>query len=633
MRLCSNETRKKIDVRCWSDSQVTLQWLAKPSRGLKVFVAQRVANIQTISEELNIRWQWIAGEDNPADLISRGTTVKELHAEPKWWNGPAWLYSIEEDWPAQPEFINQPSTDEEVLKETRPIIHLVTSTGALTKGKWFKFPQDIQKEVPITKAYGNWRKLLGVTATVFKAAYKFQSLKRRKIGTITEDFEKLAFQFLIQTDQQASFKKEIAAAKANNREVLATLVLVWDNEEKFLRIDGRVRSANLSRDEQFPILLDKRGDLAPLLIRYAHLKGHGGTQWVLQYLRQKFWIIGARRLEKEIISKCPICRKLRLTTSHQLMASLPSYRTNPARAFKRVGVDYAGTVMLRSSLGRLPKLTKAWIAVFVCLTTRAIHLELVSDATTSAFIAALKRMISRRGMISFIISDNATNFVGANNFITAIQRRLNDDATLLEREFDLKWNFTTPAAPHHGGIYEAAVKSAKHHLLRIIGNTPLTFEEYNTILCQVEAMLNSRPLTPLNDDPTSLNALTPGHFLIGEALTRLPDEEDFRQIPENRLTRWTHLQKMAQQFWQRWTDEYLSGVINRSKWLLESRNFKIGDMVFLKDDTLPPLKWQLGRIQEVFPGANGLVRTVIVKTANGIYKRPIVKLGLLLANE
>lgn len=421
--------------------------------------------------------------------------------------------------------------------------------------------------------------------------------------------------YLIRKDQERTFSREILAAKNNDREVLAKLVLLWDPQLELLRVDGRIRSPNLTRDQQFPILLDKTGILAPLLIRDAHYHrvgnwpgglGHGGTQLILQYLREKYWIIGSRNLAKNIIRKCPTCFKLRMTTSTQLMATLPSSRTTPKRAFSRVGIDYAGPVTIRSSLGRLPRLTKAWIAVFVCLVTRAIHLELVSDATTETFIAALRRMISRRGMVSDIISDNDTNFVGANNFIQSILAQLQEDAQTIEDQCKIKWTFTTPGAPHQGGIYEAAVKSIKYHLVRIIGDTTLTFEEFATLLSQTEAYVNSRPLSPLNDDPNTLNALTPGHFLIGEALVKLP-EENFLEVPVNRLNRWNHIQRMTQHFWQRWYVEYLNTLINRSKWQKEQRNLKIGDLVVVKDENSPPMKWKLAWVEEVLPGKDDLV--------------------------
>lgn len=264
---------------------------------------------------------------------------------------------------------------------------------------------------------------------------------------------------------------------------------------------------------------------------------------------------------------------------------------------------------------------------------RAIHLELFGDATTQAFVAALRRMIARRGRVTEIISDNGTNFVGANYYLKSIVFQTEAAKADIEGQCRIKWTFTTPGAPHQGGIYEAAVKSVKHHLVRIIGDTTLTFEEYYTILCQVEALVNSRPLCALTDDPTSLNALTPGHFVYLGAPVKIPDERDFREEPVNRLTRWKHIQRMLQHFWDRWQAEYVSTLINRPKWLEEQRNFKTGDMVILREDNIPPMKWRLGRIQEILPGKDNLVRSVIVRTAVGVFKRPIVKLGLLLAHK
>lgn len=625
-----------VRVDCWSDSQVVLQWLTKSSDGLKTYVANRVAHIQTITEELSLNWKWIAGKDNPADLISRGTTIEELHKKDEWWKGPKWLSLTENWWPNQPE-ITQVSEEclEQALQETK-LIHLlaVNETSELIRGKWFKFQTHEQKIVPFLDAYGDWRKLLGVMTVITRAVHRFAKHGSKRVELDSAGAEILAEKHLIRMDQARTFHKEINAVKDGDRGLLAKLVVVWDPQEKFLRVDGRIRSENLTRDEQFPILLSKAGALAPLLIRDAHLNnGHAGTQWILQYLRKRFWITGARRLAKGLIQKCPICFKLRMKQSDQLMAELPIYRTTPVKAFFRTGVDYAGPVTIRSNLGRSPRLTKAWIAVFVCLVTRAIHLELVSDASTPAFIAALRRLISRRGTVAELISDNATNFVGANNFLTAISQQLNSESHLMERQFNIRWRFMTPGAPHQGGIYEAAVKAIKYHLTRIISDRTLTYEEYATVLCQVEALVNSRPIAPLPDDPTSLNALTPGHFLIGEALVRIPDEQTWTEVPSNRLDRWKILQQISQQFWARWQNEYLTTLTNRTKWLTEKRNFKIGDLVVVRDENLPPIKWKLARIQEVLPGADGLIRSVVLRTSTGIYKRPINKLGLLIENE
>lgn len=623
----------KVRIFGWTDSQIVLHWLTKPSANLKTYVANRVANIQEKSRLFNINWYWISGLQNPADLISRGTTAMELNRETKWWKGPDWLKEREAEWPEQPK-LTTIIKDPEAEKELRAI-HLVTpKQEELIRGKWFRYDRERQKTFPLLAVYGEWNKLWQVTATLFRACHNFKNPRSRKIGNLSQEELEGARTYLIQLDQKTTFEKEITTTKENQIGTVANLTVIWDKEMKLLRIDGRIRSQNLTKDEQFPIIISKQGYLAKLLIRDAHFKtGHGGNQLMLQYLRTKYWIMGARQMAKNVTRQCPICFRFRMKTSEQLMATLPTIRTTPSRPFSKVGVDYAGPVMLRSALGRNPRLIKAYIAVFICLVTRAIHVELVSDDTTEAFIAALRRMIARRGMISEIISDNAKNFVGANNYLRSIMEEQEKTAPQIEKDFGLKWRFITPNAPHHGGIYEAAVKSIKHHLKRIIGETTLTFEEYNTILTQAESYVNSRPLCAISEDPTDLTALTPGHFLIGGPLVRIPDNADYRETNENRLNRWEHLQKMLQHFWDRWRNEYLDTLINRSKWTNLHRNIKVGDLVIERENNTPPLKWKLARIQEVLPGKDELVRSVILRNSKGTYQRPITKLGVLYSPE
>lgn len=224
-----------------------------------------------------------------------------------------------------------------------------------------------------------------------------------------------------------------------------------DQELRFSRIDGRIKSDNLTLNEQSPIVLAKDGPLAPLLMKYAHTvafkDGHAGTQLMLQYVRKKYWIMNARNLAKTIVKACPICTRLRIPNSEQLMAELPSSRTAPVKPFLRSGIDYAGPVTIRFNLGRAPKLAKAWIAVLVCPITRAIHLELVSDASTTAFIAAFRRMVGRKGRVQQVISDNGTNFVGANNSLKSIVSQMATNAPQIENELKINWTFTTPGAP------------------------------------------------------------------------------------------------------------------------------------------------------------------------------------------
>ncbi|XP_046145693.1 uncharacterized protein LOC123989018, partial [Osmia bicornis bicornis] len=173
------------------------------------------------------------------------------------------------------------------------------------------------------------------------------------------------------------------------------------------------------------------------------------------------------------------------------MGSLPASRVQPARAFLRSGVDYAGPITLCMSKGRGQKTVKGYIAVFVCLCTKAVHLEPVSDLSASAFIAAFRREVAE------LIANEGTN-----------------------------WDFIPPYSPHFGGLWEAAVKSAKRHLLRSVEGHRLTFEELTTLLCQVEACLNSRPLSPLTDDPKDFSALTPNHLITGHSLSAIPESPE-----------------------------------------------------------------------------------------------------------
>ncbi|XP_015122817.1 uncharacterized protein LOC107045170 [Diachasma alloeum] len=252
------------------------------------------------------------------------------------------------------------------------------------------------------------------------------------------------------------------------------------------------------------------------------------------------------------------------------MGDLPQTRITKARPFLNVGVDYCGPFTIKEKKHRNRGQVKAYVAVFICLVSKAVLLELVSDMTTSGFLAALRRFIARRGRCQLIQSDNGTNFVGARNELKQLLDTLksedhNSEVSTYLNEKGIKWGFIPPASSHFGGIWEAAVRSFKHHLIRVAGNKLFTFEELDTLVTEIEAILNSRPLTPVFPDPDDLLVLTPGHLLIGEPLTAIP-EHDFLDVPINRLSNWEHIQKARQDFWKRLYKEYLHELMVRRKW-------------------------------------------------------------------
>ena len=235
------------------------------------------------------------------------------------------------------------------------------------------------------------------------------------------------------------------------------------------------------------------------------------------------------------------------------MGDLPKCRVTVAEPFSRTGVDYAGPVLLKQ--GRLKAPVKGYIAVFVCLCTKAIHLELVTSMTTEAFLAALHRFVGRRGNVNKIKSDRGTNFIGADRELTKLRELL--QSQMLEKKVDefcqarsIAWSFNPPKAPHQGGLWEAGVKSAKYHLYRTLNESYLTHEEMNTLLIQIEAVLNSRPLCQQSDGLLDYRALSPGHFLVSRELMAIP-EPLYDAVKENKLSRYQLIQKRKQDFYRR----------------------------------------------------------------------------------
>lgn len=316
----------------------------------------------------------------------------------------------------------------------------------------------------------------------------------------------------------------------------------------------------------------------------------------------------------------------------QLMSALPPERTTFSRPFTNTGVDYAGPFDLKTFSGRGCRITKGYVCLFVCFATKAIHLEAVSDLSTSAFTAALIRFVSRRGCPNKIYSDNGRNFVGAAREIRENLQKclagLKDEATVRYGQQQLEWKFIPASAPHMGGLWEAGVKSCKLHLKKIAGQIRHNFEEFSTILASIEACLNSRPLTPLSEEIHDLSALTPAHFLVGSSLMSPAEPEE---VPNKTtlLNRWRRLKIIQQEFCRRWKSEYLKELHKRTKWQRPSDDLEVNDLVALRQDLIGNNEWRLGRVTKLFPGSDGHVRVVELRTAAGTITRPVHKLVLL----
>ncbi|GFT72432.1 integrase catalytic domain-containing protein [Trichonephila clavipes] len=274
---------------------------------------------------------------------------------------------------------------------------------------------------------------------------------------------------------------------------------------------------------------------------------------------------------------------------------------------------------------------KIYVAIFVCLSSKAVHLEIVSYLTTDAFLAILKRFVARREKCATISSDNAKNFAGANRELKRLHNLLKCPEEKLSSYLSsegISWNFMPPRAPNFGGLWEAGVKSFKFHLKRAVRNLKTTLEEFLTIITQIEGILNSRPITPLSEDIDDLEALTPGHFLIGRPITSI-SEPNLLDKTENTLSWWQKLTKIVQHIWTKWSRDYLNNLQQRNKWQFHKDNVKLNTMFLIKEDNLPVNKWSLGHITKLFPGTDGKVRVVEINTNKGNIKRSIGKVCVL----
>jgi len=432
--------------------------------------------------------------------------------------------------------------------------------------------------------------------------------------------------------QQEAFPQEIKMI-AEKRALLKTSPLLrltpFLDPNGLLRVGGRLQSALLSSSAKHPLILPRKSVLTSLIISDAHLRTlHGGTQVTLAVLRTEYWIIGGRTPVRSYILKCVRCARYRQKRAQQIMGQLPPERVTPSRPFLHSGVDYAGPFILKTWRGRNARTYKGYIALFVCLVTSAVHLEIVTNYSTDAFLAAFKRFVGRRGICATLLSDCGTNFKGADSelkssFLSSTEET-NKLANLLAKD-GTHWRFIPPGAPHFGGKWEAGVKSVKYHLRRVMGSQLLTYEEINTFLVQIEAVLNSRPLCSLTEDPEDFTTLTPAHFLIGDTLATIP-EPSLIEKRDSHLSRWQLISKTFESFWNHWQRDYLQRHLSIYKWNRTSDPIKTGTLVLVVDERYPPSKWPLDRIVETHPGKDGQVRVVTVRTQTSTFKRPIVKI-------
>ncbi|KAF6203560.1 hypothetical protein GE061_001892 [Apolygus lucorum] len=610
-------------IYCFTDSTTVLSWINTPVHRLQTFVANRV---QQINDKIDKScWYHIRGVENPADIGSRGILPSDLQHHTLWWTGPSWCTQPIESWPVSQDL--SPPVDLPELK-TQQVSFVAVDTH--------------DNFISYMERHSSYLRLVRVVAYIKRFIHNCRIpawRKRRRIkGPISAREFDGARKHCIRATQHHYYPQVVSASDQDELPLELRRLSVFLDHEKVIRVGGRLVNADIPNDHKFPILLHPKSHFANLIIRYLHRSNHHlGPSALLATVRQTYWIPKARNLVKYHKTKCVVCLRFSRAFKHPFMGNLPASRFNAVRPFINTGVDFAGPFVCRVNSLRNAKTEKAYLCLFICLSTRALHLELATSLSVEAFIDALDRFTARRGLPCNMYSDCGTNFQGAARYLKEVADWMSNEITqeaIITRTShqSITWNFNPPFAPHFGGSWEAGVKSLKTLLVKSFGNHPFTSHELNTMFVKAEGVLNSRPLQSMSDSPDDLEALTAGHFLIGQPLNALP-ELDLSDIPEGRLSRWQFVRQRMQHFWARWRDEYLSTLQVRQKWSKHVPNLRVNDLVIVSDRNAAPMEWPLARIVATHPGDDGVVRVVTLKTARGTYKRPIVNLILIPSSD
>ena len=620
----------------WVDSQIVLAYIKNKKRRLKTYVANRVSMIHSLSREED--WKHVAGKKNPADIISRGADPKELK-KGLWKEGPEFLKEEEEELQVEtvPEIDEE---DEEIkserIKESRrnvkkaQVMLIQNEENKENKNEREELEERRKTPVEMMAEYcSSWQKMKRMIVWLMKvkSRLKNKDVKRRK-ETIEVEEMKAAEELIIKEVQRKKYAKEIESLKSENKVAKSSSIrnlLPSLNQQGVLCVGGRLRNAkNIEIETKNPYIMPPEEAVTKLIVKEYHDIAHQGTEWTLSLLRKKYWITKPRRVIKAVRKECVPCKKMFDQPKNQKMADLPEERIEDEdnRPFQYVGIDCFGPFYVNQGRAQVKK----YGCVYTCMKMRAIHIEKLNTLETDSFINSFRRFMARRGTPKKVWSDNGTNFVGASPDLIKCMQKLDEEKI---RSFGLKkeveWKFNTPHASHMGGVWERQIRTIRKVLTSLLSKheDKLTDEVLETLFCEVESMVNSRPLTKLSEEVDDMSTISPNQLLLlNEEIQDMPGkficQDKYKQ-------RWKYIQYLANQFWKKWVKAYLPELQKRSKWYDPQLEIKIGDVVLLLEENTPRYLWPLGLVVEVKKGRDGLVRTVKVKTRSTILIRPLSK--------
>lgn len=595
----SLELPPDVQYKCYTDSQIVLCWIQSNADKWKAFVSNRVRDIQSLTDP--VCWSHCPGLENPADLVTRGLHASDLMANELWLEGPIWL---KDDGVTACEPTDEVEIETLLLQEVEPSVLL---TG-----------NESESFIPV-------RRWSSFTKAVRVVGWILRFCKRTRCERVVEPMPhicpeefhqaEIVLLLLVQKEQFLEEIKHLRNGKYIPKSSPLFKLHPFMDDHGLLRVKGRIQMSTLQFDEKHPIIIPK-GYVAVLLARSFHLAlKHAGVKQMMSAIRNRFWVIGLRAIARQVKRECLLCQRLDARPGDQSVAPLPGSRVRQSPPFSVIGIDHAGPLYCSDLDGR-----KNYILLITCAVTRAIHLELVPSLSLSDFMLAFRRFVSRRGLPSIVYSDNAKTFVGAP------QEILKYFGT-----FGLDWRYIAPRAPWWGGFYERMVKGVKSSLKKTIQRRSLSRAELETILFEIEACINSRPLTSTDDEAVlEGDILTPNHFLIGRSCFILPGESPTTlSSGKSDLTeRYRHKGTFLDHYWKIWSREYIRNLpqVRSSP---RGLGLKEGTLVLIREDNTPRLLWPIGFVKRMILGRDGLPRTYEVSTSKGIFIRPVQRLHSL----
>ena len=642
LAVLSTKVIKWLDIKVdesyfWCDNESVLKCINATDKRFPVYWSNRLGKIYGNSTPE--QWRYVPTDSNPADVGTRAIDSAEFSRKMQFWlNGPQFLLESEEYWPEQPRYSG--TNDFTVLCTDVDVLMFIS--GAETEcaaadnfqirssavgAESDSVPACGVGESPhclmidnnnddtlqrLINYYSSLPKLLRVVARVLRFMKNPTAVHRADITADDIESARLA---VIRYDQKLKLNvKHIQSLNPVN------------DQKGVLRVKTRLaKSVNISYDTRFPVILSKGSHLTNVIIRHEHcVSGHASPHQTLCQLRKRYWVINGMNAVKRVSSKCRICIERNARPLEQKMSDLPDERTRPSGPFVYVGLDYFGPFYCVVGRRRF----KRYGCVFVCLSTRAVHIEMVNALDTPSFLCSLSRFISRRGPTKEIFSDNATNFTGAQDEVKDV--KLLYDADMVNdfcAQNGISWHFHPPLGSHHGGHYERQIRSIRRHLGGLTQEQELSEDNLCTVLCLCEKIINDRPLSSLSSDPNDLTPLTPSTILLLRGNSSSP------MFDSDLSPRQFHKQAeyLADIFWARWQKEYVNTLSLRQKWHTQKPNVKVNDLLLMTGEGKKRGQWPLARVLEVFTEADGLVRKVKVKCKGGVRTRPITKLAMLEA--